>query len=311
MTGLLSVVIPAYNEEQMIEKTADCIHAILSDASINHEIIFVDDGSKDTTYAKILKVASAMTCVKGVKFSRNFGKEAAICAGLSKAQGDCSVVIDCDLQHPPEKIVEMYSLWQQGYEVIEAVKSDRGQESYAHKLCANAFYSVISKTTKIDMRNASDFKLMDKKVVLAIINMKERNSFFRALSSWVGFKTTQIEFEVQERTVGTSKWSLWSLVKYAISNITSFSSFPMQLTTILGVIMFLVAVVMGAISLIQKFLGYSLGGFTTVILLLLFSSSIIMFSLGIIGYYLSKIYDEIQSRPKYIVSETCGDNTNA
>lgn len=305
MKKLLSVIVPSFNEEQMIEKAADRIHSILNSAEIPHEIIFVDDGSTDKTWEMIKNEAAKLPEIKGLKFSRNFGKEAAISSGLEKAVGECCVVIDCDLQHPPEKIVEMYALWEQGFEIVEAKKTDRGKESLAHRLCANAFYNIISKITKIDMRNASDFKLLDRKAVLAILNIKEKNSFFRALSSWVGFKTTEIPFEVQERTAGASKWSALGLIKYAISNITSFSTFPMQLTTILGVITFAVSLVMGIISLVQKILGRSLEGFTTVILLQLIFSSIIMFCLGIIGYYLAKIYEEIKGRPKFIISESC------
>lgn len=305
MKKMLSVIVPAYNEEQMIEKAGECIHSVLSNADIPHEIIFIDDGSTDNTWENIKKVSTSLPIVKGIKFSKNFGKEAAISSGLDKSIGDCCVVIDCDLQHPPEKIVEMYSLWESGYEIIEAKKTSRGKESYARKLCANAFYSIISKITKIDMQNASDFKLLDRKAVLAILNIKEKNSFFRALSSWVGFKTTEIKFEVQERTAGTSKWSAISLIKYAISNITSFSTFPMQLTTLLGVITFIISLILSIISLVQKILGMSLEGFTTVILLQLLFSSIIMFCLGIIGYYIAKIYDEIKGRPKFIISESC------
>lgn len=310
MKKLLSVIVPAYNEEQMIKKASERIHSILNSADIPHEIIFVDDGSSDKTWEMIKTESTAIPVIKGIKFSRNFGKEAAISSGLEKAVGDCCVVIDCDLQHPPEKIVVMYALWEQGYEIVEAKKTDRGNESFAHRLCANAFYSIISKITKFDMRNASDFKLLDRKAVLAVLNIKEKNSFFRALSSWVGFKTIEIPFEVQERTAGSSKWSAFGLVKYAISNITSFSTFPMQLTTILGIFTFAVSLVMGIISLVQKIMGKSLEGFTTVILLQLIFSSIIMFCLGIIGYYIAKIYEEIQGRPKFIVSESCNLNEN-
>lgn len=305
MRKLLSVVIPAYNEQEMIEKAADRIHQVLDASDIPHELIFVDDGSKDQTWEKIKQAGEAFSFVRGVKFSRNFGKEAAICSGLAASKGACCVVIDCDLQHPPEKIVEMYRLWQQGYEIVEAKKSDRGRESYAHRLCANAFYSIISKLTKIDMRNASDFKLLDRKAVLAVLNMPERSAFFRALSAWVGFKTAEVSFEVQPRAAGVSKWSVWGLVKYAVTNITSFSAFPMQLTTILGVFTFCVSLVLGVIVLAQKIAGQSVEGFTTVILLQLLFSSIIMCCLGIMGYYIAKIYDEIQGRPRYIVSEYC------
>ena len=156
------------------------------------------------------------------------------------------------------------------------------------------------------MANASDFKLLDRKAVNVLINMREKNAFFRALSSWIGFKTTSVEFDVQDREAGESKWSTLSLVKYAINNISSFSTAPMQLVTVLGIIMFLVSILLGGIALIQKICGQALEGFTTVILIQLFSSSVVMISLGIIGYYIAKIYEEIKCRPRYIIADTCG-----
>lgn len=305
-TGLLSVVIPAFNEEAMVVKTNEVISGILKDAQIDFEIIFVDDGSKDDTWRLIKTIHASSPATRGIHFSRNFGKESAIYAGLAHAKGACAVVIDCDLQHPPEKIVEMYRLWQEGYEIVEAVKASRGEESFLHAVCAKWFYNLISAATKIDMSRASDFKLLDRKAVAALLNMGEKNTFFRALSSWIGFCSVQIEFEVQERVAGASKWSAKALVKYALSNITSFTALPMQLVTILGGILFVVSVVLSVIALVQKAMGEALGGFTTVIILLAFSSSVIMIALGIIGYYIAKIYDEIKGRPKYIVSEECG-----
>lgn len=304
---MVSVVIPAYNEEGMIAKTAATISAILTDAAIDYELIFVNDGSRDSTWDRIRKAAGENPAVRGVCFSRNFGKEAAMFAGMYYAKGACCVVIDCDLQHPPEKIVEMYRLWEQGYEIIEAVKTDRGKESFLHTLSARCFYKIISEVTGIDMSRASDFKLLDRKAVNVLLNMKEKNAFFRALSSWIGFRTTQVEFEVRERTVGESKWSTWSLIRYAVSNVTAFSAAPMQIVTVLGILMLCASLVLGAISLYQKFMGTALGGFTTVIIIQLFTGSIIMISLGIIGYYISKIYEEIKGRPRYVVSETCGE----
>lgn len=304
---MLSVIIPAYNEELMIPVTSSTISKILQDDNIEYELLFVDDGSKDKTWNQITDCSKEDEHVKGIHFSRNFGKESAIYAGLYHAQGDCAVVIDCDLQHPPVKIVEMYRLWEDGYEIVEAVKSDRGKESFLHTLCANTFYNIISHVTHIDMSSASDFKLLDRKAIIALLNMKERNAFFRALSSWIGFKTTQIEFAVQDRTAGESKWSTWSLIKYAISNVTAFSAAPMQIVTFFGCLMFLISIILGGLSLYQKFIGVAVEGFTTVIIIQLFSSSIIMISLGIIGYYISKIYEEIKARPKFIVSKTCGD----
>ena len=255
---MLSVVIPVYNEGAVLEKTASVICGVLSDAAIGCELIFVDDGSKDATWEKITAL-SASGGIRGLHFSRNFGKEAAILAGLAAAKGDCCVVIDGDLQHPPEKIVEMYRLWEQGYEIVEGQKASRGAESHAHGLAARAFYSLISRATGIDMANASDFKLLDRKAVNVLINMRERNAFFRALSSWIGFKTVSIPFDVQKRAGGSSKWSTPALAKYAVDNIASFSAAPMQLVTVLGGIMLLVSLVLGTIALVQKFSGRALG----------------------------------------------------
>lgn len=306
---MLSVVIPAYCEQETVSVAAAQITALLAQENIPHELIFVDDGSKDATWAQIEAASKQHETVRGVRFSRNFGKEAAIFAGLQNAKGDCVAVIDCDLQHPPEKLIEMYRLWEQGTEVVEGVKSDRGKESAMHRLSAKLFYSLISHATKIDMSRASDFKLLDRKAVNVILTMREKRAFFRALSSWVGFRTAEVSYEVRERTAGESKWSTWSLMKYAVSNITAFTALPLHLVTVFGILTLLVSLVMGVIALVQKFMGIALGGFTTVIILLLFLGSLIMLSLGIIGYYLGNIYEEIKDRPRYIVADTCGKET--
>ena len=307
---MLSVILPSYNEEKMVAVASETVSAVLDEAGIAHELLFVDDGSRDRTWEEIQKAARVNPRVVGLRFSRNFGKEAAMFAGLEAARGDCCVVIDCDLQHPPEKIVEMVRLWEQGYEVVEGIKEDRGEESGLHRFAANSFYSLISRATGLDMASSSDFKLLDRKVVDTLNRMPERNVFFRALSFWVGFKKTEVRYCVRERTAGESKWSTRALIRYAITNIASFSSAPLQIVTVLGCVMLAVAVVFGLVALVQKLSGAALGGFTTVILLLLLSSSLIMISLGVIGYYLARIYEEIKGRPRYIISETAGrDNT--
>lgn len=304
--ALLSIVLPAYNEEQMIERAEERLARILREEHINYELIFVDDGSKDATWFKIEETARENFRVRGVHFSRNFGKEAAIFAGLAEAAGDCCVVMDCDLQHPPESVVDMYHLWEKGYEVVEGIKSSRGKESAGHKAGARLFYRVMSRATGIDMSRASDFKLLDKKAVQILLDMPERNAFFRALSSWIGFRTGTVNFDVQEREAGVSKWSTWSLIKYAVTNIAAFSSIPLQIVTAAGVLTFIFALIMGVESLVQYFSGRSLEGFTTVILLILIIGSVVMMSLGIIGYYISKIYEEVKGRPRYIISRTTG-----
>lgn len=303
---MLSVVLPAYNEEKMIKKAAGTIGSILKNEDIDYEIVFVDDGSKDGTWREIENAGKEDDHVNGVHFSRNFGKESAMMAGLENAGGNCVVVMDCDLQHPPETIVEMYRLWQQGYEVVEGVKRTRGKESVFHKMSAGLFYRMISKAVKIDMSHASDFKLLDRRAVEALLEMPERNAFFRALSSWIGFRSTSVEFDVRDREIGESKWSTKSLIRYAISNIVSFSSAPMTVVTITGILGLLFAVILGIQTLVNYFSGHAVEGFTTVILIILIMGSLILMGLGIIGYYIAKIYEEVKCRPRYIISKKTG-----
>lgn len=303
---MLSVVIPAFNEKEMVPAAAEQIDGILSRAGIPHELIFIDDGSRDATWAEIRAESEHRDTVRGVHFSRNFRKEAAIFAGLQAADGDCVAVIDCDLQHPPEKLVEMYRLWEQGVEVVEGVKTDRGEESLAHRVAAKTFYRLISEATHIDMTRASDFKLLDRKAVNVLLSMREKRAFFRALSSWIGFRTAEVPYEVRERAAGESKWSTWLLIKYALSNITAFTSLPLHLITGCGAASFLAALIVGIVSIVRLAMGRVVTGLTGAVILLLFLSGLIMVGLGIIGYYLGNIYMEIQDRPRFIVSETCG-----
>ena len=302
---MLSVIIPAYNEELSVSIAHSTISAILKDADIAHELIFVDDGSKDKTYETICDLAEKNPDVCGLHFSRNFGKEAAISAGLAAANGDCVVVIDCDLQHPPEKIVEMYRLWEEGFEIVEGVKSSRGEEGKVHGLAAKAFYSIISSMVGFDMSNSSDFKLLDRKVVDVLNRIPEKKGFFRAISFWVGYRKTTVEFDVMERSAGETKWSTRGLLKYAFSNISAYSTAPMQIVTVLGFVMLFIACVIGVWAMIDKISGRALEGMTTVIIITIFIGSILMISLGIIGYYVARIYEEIKGRPKYIVSASC------
>lgn len=299
--SLLSVIIPSYNEEGNIERTAETLKNVLTEAGIEYELLFVSDGSKDRTFELVDGLSKQDSRVKGIQFSRNFGKEAAIFAGLAMVKGDACVVIDCDLQHPPQTIVEMYKLWQDGYDVVEGIKSSRGKEGIIHKMFVKIFYGIMSSLMKIDMNATSDFKLLDRKVIDVMLSLPEKNTFFRALSFWAGFKSTTIEFDVQERVSGESKWSFRSLVKYAISNTTSFTTAPLQAVTVMGIILVIMSVIVGIQTLVKYFMGTAVEGFTTVILLLLIIGGAIMVSLGVIGHYLSRIYEEVKGRPRYII----------
>ncbi len=300
---MLSIVLPAYNEEQNIANTAKVLSDMLIESNIEYELVFISDGSKDGTYAEIEKVMQQDHHVKGARFSRNFGKEAAIFAGLELAVGDAVVVMDCDLQHPPQTVLQMWELWQQGAEVVEGIKSKRGKESFFYKISAGLFYKIMSKLIKMDMNASSDFKLLDRKVVNVLLELPERNTFFRALTFWAGFRTESVEYEVGDRAFGTSKWSLLSLMKYAVSNATSFSTLPLQIVTFLGVLSIGASVILAIQTLVNYFIGEAVEGFTTVILLILIIGGFIMLSLGVIGHYLARIYEEVKGRPKYIISQ--------
>ena len=220
--------------------------------------------------------------IVGVNFSRNFGKESAIFAGLETAKGDACVLLDCDLQFPPEVIIEMYNIWKNNdVDIVEGRKNSRGKENPVYKFFSLWFYKMINKSSGLDMEAASDFKLLDRAVVDSLNAMPERLTFFRAMS----------------------KWSVKGLFKFAINSITSFTSAPLQIVTVCGVITFIFSVILGLHTLIKKLIGASAVGFSTVIILQLLTSSIIMFSLGIIGFYLSKIYEEIKQRPRYIIRD--------
>ncbi len=304
MKKTMSIIVPCYNEQESIVLFYnEILNVEKSIKNVIFEIVFIDDGSTDKTLQILRTLAQSDPKVKCVSFSRNFGKEAAIFAGLNYCVGVCAVVIDCDLQHPPTKIIEMYDLWQGGYEIIEGIKSTRGKESKLYKFLAEQFNWIYTKLARIDMNNMSDFKLLDRRVIDTLNIMPEKYVFFRALSSWVGFKRAKIYYDVQERMAGNTKWSHLSLIKYAFNNITSFSSAPLHVVTVLGLLFFIITILLGGVTLVKYWMHQSVEGFTTVILLILITGSVLMFSLGIIGYYLSKIYDEVKRRPRYIVQE--------
>lgn len=300
----LSIIVPCYNEADTVElfyEELTKVEASIKD--MEFEVIFVDDGSKDTTFEILERMHRSGKNLKAYSFSKNFGKEAAMFAGLHKATGDCCVVMDADLQHPPETIPKMVELWQQGYEVVEGKKLDRGKESVVHKAFANLFYSLMNRCMNMDMSNSSDFKLLDRKVIDILCSLKERNTFFRALSFWVGFKSTTVEYEIHERVAGTSKWSYLSLLKYALCNMVSFTFWPLYLINFIGLALLAVGAVLGIDAIISFAHGHAIAGYPSLIILMWFATGGIMTALGIIGVYIAKIYDELKARPQYIIDD--------
>ena len=306
---LLSVVVPAYNEEESIGHVMPALDKALGGRNIRFEVIFIDDGSTDRTYSKISELSAAADNVRGYRFSRNFGKEAAIWAGLEKAAGDCCVVMDCDLQHPPESVPEFFRLWEDGYEIVEGVKASRGRELFVNRFFSGLFYRIIAALSGLDMRASSDFKLLDRRVVNELLQFKEQNAFFRGLSYWVGFRSVKVEYDVVQRNYGRTKWSFFGLMKYALNNILGFSTAPLQMITFAGIALIFIFAGLGVQTLVRFFLGYSLEGFTTTILLILLIGGSLMVGLGVIGLYIAKIYEEVKNRPRFIISESTGTVT--
>lgn len=302
--SLLSLVIPVYQEGSHIRSSISVIEKVLTKHLIRHEFILIDDGSKDNTWEEIKQLSIESDNITALRLSRNFGKESALCAGLDYADGDMVLVMDADLQHPPEVIPEMVKAWRdEGYDVIEGIKSSRGKENRFYKWCAKIFYYIIYKTSDINLGKASDFKLLDRKVIEAWKEMPERAIFFRGMTAWLGFDRKQISFDVAERVNGKTKWSLLRLIRLAVNAITSYTSVPLHCITALGIVMFFGAILLGLQTLYMKFTGRATSGFTTVILLLLIIGSSIMISLGMIGIYLTKIYKEVKARPRYLVAK--------
>lgn len=304
--GRMTVLMPVYNEGEIIASSIATTAQVLQQAGIPHDFVLVDDGSKDATWAQLSALAQQRDNVLALKLSRNFGKEGAMFAGLAQAKGDCVVVMDCDMQHPPQVLPQMFALWQGGYQVVEGLKRSRGEESGLSRLAAQGFYGLLKTTSGIDLYNASDFRLMDRQVVAALNSMPERQTFFRAMSTWVGFTRTQVLFDVAPRAGGFSRFSPIKLFKLALDGITAFSAAPLHIVTFSGVLMLLLALVLGIQTLYMKLSGQAVAGFTTVLLLLLIIGSLLLIGLGIIGVYIARIYEEVKARPRYFVEKTAG-----
>jgi glycosyltransferase involved in cell wall biosynthesis len=304
-TPLISVVIPLYKEGSHLSAFLSDLETALRETGCRFELVLVDDGSPDDTWQRIKDEARAFPSLRAVRLSRNFGKELALCAGLERARGDAVGVMDGDGQHPPSLLPVMVEKWRtSGADIVQAVKTKRGSESLTGKLGALLFYLILNKLSGFELKGASDFKLMNRKVADTWLAMRERNVFFRGMTAWMGFTTVQILFEVVARRGGKSGWSYLRRAKLALIGITTFSSFPLHLVTFAGVIFFVFAVGLGIQTLYLKLAGQAFTGFATVILLELIIGSLLMISLGIIGEYLARIYEEVKGRPRYIVMES-------
>lgn len=301
---MISIVIPAYNEEKTLHNNiCEIINYV---KQYDFEIVLVDDGSKDNTWDIITLLSNEYNNIRGIKFSRNFGKEAALLAGVTSAKGEAVITMDSDLQHPPKYISKMIEKWTEGYKVVECVRSKRPKEGLIYKICAGVFYKTLQKLTGVDMANGGDFKLMDRKVVNEVIKLKDTGLFFRGMVNFVGFKTIQIDYEPAQRKGDTTKFNFKSLTKLALNAITSFSVVPLNIPIKIGII----TAILGLFLFIVSFFAKNLQVFSSAYLLLaaleLFIATMILFCLGIIGLYIGKIYEQTKERPRYIIEEECG-----
>lgn len=303
----LSILVPVYNEAAHLRDTIAAISATLRPLEKPYELVLVDDGSRDDTWEIIAAATQTDDHIRGVRLSRNFGKEGALSAGLRTCRGRAVICMDADLQHPPGLIPDMVRLWdKEGFDVVDAVKAHRGREPFHRKVGAGVFSALFNRLSGFDLAGASDYKLLDRKVVDALLDMREVKIFHRGLTEWAGFRHARIPFTVPERAAGNSGWPTVRLAQLATNAIVSFSSLPLYLVTLVGFAFLLMAVTLGAWTLYSWFIGRSLSGFSTVILIDLIAGSAILISLGIIGMFIGAIYEEVKQRPRYIVRQECG-----
>lgn len=303
--SLLSVVVPAYQEVSHLAASLVRIQEAVAATLHPYEIIVVDDGSTDDTWRVIREASATTPAVVGIRLSRNFGKESAVAAGLAQCRGRAVIVLDADLQHPPQLIPEMVRLWrEEGAEVVEARKSRASGESLPVRARRRVFNGLIRRLSGFDLSEASDFKLLDERVLAAWASLGERSLFFRGMVAWLGFRVVRITFDVGARAAGDSKWSWPSLANLALVGLTSFSALPLRLASVLGGLFLIFAIGASLYTLIYRLLGNAQPGFTTVILLQMLTSSLILLCLGIIGEYIARIYDEVKARPRYLVAES-------
>lgn len=306
--SLLSIIIPCYNEEENI---ADFYHEVLKnraffeDKKLELEFLYIDDGSKDGTAAEVKKLRGEDERVHLLSFSRNFGKEAAIYAGLQKAKGDYAVLMDVDLQDPPSLLPEMYSYIEQGYDSVATRRVTRKGEPVIRSLFARLFYRLMNRISRTEIVDgARDYRLMTRQVVDAILAMTEYNRFTKGIFGWVGYETKWLEYENVERKKGETKWSFWKLFLYSIDGITAFSTAPLAVASIMGVLFCFVAFLLIVVTIIRKLLfGDPTSGWPSLVCIISLISGVQLFCLGIVGQYLSKTYMEVKRRPIYLVKE--------
>lgn len=305
----LSVVIPLFNESGNLGRLHQRLTAVLRTMALSaHEVVFIDDGSRDQTFDEVVALCAIDPHLKAIRFARNFGKEAAMAAGLRAASGDVAVLMDGDLQHPPELIPEMLERWRQGAMMVTAVRRSRDTDPLLRRLLSQAFYRLFRKVSEVALaEGGGDFRVFDRAVVDAINSLPERTRFMKGITSWVGFRQAEVEFEPDERLAGASAWSMLRLLRYAMDGLSAFSTLPLRVWSLIGLVMAGLAGVYGAVLVVRAMLfGIDLPGYVSIMVSGLFLSGIQLISLGVLGEYIGRIFTEVKGRPLFLVSERIG-----
>jgi len=305
---MISIVVPVFNEQDVLPQFYQHISKVIVQINMPYELIFVNDGSSDKSSEIIEEIIKNDNNVKSVEFSRNFGHQSAIAAGLYYARGDAVIALDADLQHPPELIPELINKWQQGYDVVYTCRKDTANSNIFKKYSSTFFYKVINSLSNVNIpAGAADFRLMDKKVVEAFRSINENRLFIRGLVSWMGYRQIGIAYDAPARYAGNSKYSLIRMVRLAVDGITSFSSIPLYISTVFGIIISMLSFIYAAYTIYSwLFTNRNIEGWTSLMFVILFMGGIQLMTIGILGTYLGRIYDETKGRPRYLVRNAYG-----
>jgi polyisoprenyl-phosphate glycosyltransferase len=308
MRQSLAVVVPAYNEEDGLVEFHQRLGAVLDGLAFDSRVIYVDDGSRDATWATIASLSGSDPRVTGLKLSRNFGKELALTAGLDAADADAVVVIDADLQDPPELIPELVDRWQQGFDVVYATRMAREGETWLKRLTAAGFYRVMGRLSHTAIpRDTGDFRLLSRRALDAVLRLRERHRFMKGLFAWVGYRQISVPYQRDPRHAGSSKFNYWRLWNFALEGITSFSTAPLRVATYAGALVAFVAFLAGVWIVVKTLLwGNPVAGYPSLMVTVLFIGGVQLTALGIIGEYLGRLYDESKHRPLYLVEQAVG-----
>ena len=304
----LSIVIPLYNEEANIDRLIERLISVLDKIKTTYEIVCINDGSKDNTLKLLIDYHQRNSIIKVINLSRNFGKEIALTAGIDYANGAAVIPIDADLQDPPELIEQLVAKWREGYDVVYGTRKSRSGESWLKRFTANSFYKTIGKMSPVPIpANTGDFRLLDRQVVEAIKQLPERTRFMKGLFAWVGYKQTSILFDREPRFGGKTTWNYWKLWNFALDGITSFSFFPLKIWSYLGLVISLISLLYASFLIIRTLIfGIDVAGYASLMVAVLFFGGIQLITLGIIGEYIGRVYEEVKRRPLYFVRESYG-----